>query len=295
MQIIGNRLYLLILVLISLLNYIDQFQIAGALPKLKNYFNIPYSTLGFAESVFIIAFMFTSPIAGYLGDRVSRKRIIIFGLFSWTLMTYLSSLAQKDSIELFLVCRAFVGIGEACFVAVVPTIITDLFEQKNRAIAFGVVSLTIPVGSGIGYITGSVISEHLGWKWALRITSIFGAILLLISSIFFYDPEIGQNDNFLTKNTTSYFKDLKVLFTNKTYLLILLGSIGVTFSGGALGFWVPEYSQIVLQHMSPNIVTTICGVILSCGGLAGISSLLHRRCVNRVTSLKETPANFCLI
>ncbi|XP_029654591.1 protein spinster homolog 2-like [Octopus sinensis] len=210
-------------------------------------------------------------------------------------MTYLSSLAQEDSIELFLVCRAFVGIGEACFVAVVPTIITDLFEQKNRAIAFGVVSLTIPVGSGIGYITGSVISEHLGWKWAFRITPIFGAFLVLISSILLYEPEIGQNDDFLTKTTTSYSKDLKVLFTNKTYLLILLGCIGVTFSGGALGFWIPAYAQVVLQHMSPNTVTTICGVIICCAGLTGIFFLSHQRCVHRVTSLKETPANICLI
>ena len=48
-----------------------------------------------------------------------------------------------------------VGIGEASYVTVAPTIIADLFSAKSRIRALSVYYVAIPVGSAMGYGIGA--------------------------------------------------------------------------------------------------------------------------------------------
>ena len=57
--------------------------------------------------------MLTAPLFGYLGDRYSRKWILVFGLSMWSLSTLVGSL-QRNFIA-FMAFRALVGIGEASY------------------------------------------------------------------------------------------------------------------------------------------------------------------------------------
>ena len=52
----------------------------------------------------------------------------------------------------FLTFRALVGIGEASYSTIAPTILSDLFVNNMRSKMLAVFYFAIPVGSGLGYV-----------------------------------------------------------------------------------------------------------------------------------------------
>nr|XP_006007302.2 PREDICTED: protein spinster homolog 1-like [Latimeria chalumnae] len=160
----------------------DRWTIAGVLQEIKKYFHVKDSSLGLLQTVFICSFMLLAPLFGYLGDRYSRKIIMCVGLVIWSGITLGSSFVTESYYWLLLVTRGLVGIGEASYSTIAPTIIGDLFVKDKRTWMLSIFYICIPVGSGLGYILGSSVKQATGdWHWALRACSvtdslIFGAI-----------------------------------------------------------------------------------------------------------------------
>lgn len=92
--------------------------------------------------------MVCAPIFGYLGDRYSRRWIMILGVALWSGTTLLGSFMQQ--FGWFLAFRALVGIGEASYSTIAPTIISDLFVNDMRSKMLAMFYFAIPVGSGLG-------------------------------------------------------------------------------------------------------------------------------------------------
>lgn len=74
--------------------------------------------------------------------------------------------------------RALVGIGEASYATIAPTIIADLFPAEKRLRMLSVFYIAMPLGSALGYILGSRVSKLVhsithkpgSWQWALRVS-----------------------------------------------------------------------------------------------------------------------------
>ena len=54
---------------------------------------------GFLQTVFIIAFMVFAPAFGYLGDRFSRKAIMICGISIWSIAVIVASFIPANVIS----------------------------------------------------------------------------------------------------------------------------------------------------------------------------------------------------
>lgn len=124
------------------------FLFIGVLPDIQKSFNISDDKGGLLQTVFIISYMIFAPIFGYLGDRFSRKAIMAFGIALWGLTTLLGS--YMNSFGWFTFFRALVGIGEASYSTIAPTILSDLFIHDLRSKMLAVFYFAIPVGSGLG-------------------------------------------------------------------------------------------------------------------------------------------------
>lgn len=124
------------------------FLLLGVLPDIQDSFNISDDKGGLLQTVFIISYMIFAPIFGYLGDRFSRKAIMAFGITLWGLTTLLGS--YMNSFGWFVFFRALVGIGEASYSTIAPTILSDLFIHDLRSKMLAVFYFAIPVGSGLG-------------------------------------------------------------------------------------------------------------------------------------------------
>ena len=142
-------------------------------------------------SGFLIVFALVGPIFGALGDRRSRPRLIAFGVACWSVATALSGLAWNFT-SLF-VARAAVGVGEAAYVTIGPSLLSDYFPRGERGRVMAIFFCAIPVGSALGYVVGGFMDVHFGWRMAFFVAGAPGLILALLC-LGLRDPPRGSQD-----------------------------------------------------------------------------------------------------
>ncbi|VDK21921.1 unnamed protein product [Taenia asiatica] len=255
----------LLLFCVNFLNYMDRFTIAGIPDMIRNYYHIDSKRLGLLQTSFIISYMFLSPVFGYLGDRWKRKYLMVIGLFVWSVV----SLGSSFSFGLFLTLRCIVGVGEASYSTLAPTILTDLFTGNSRTSVLGFFYFAVPVGSGFGYVVGSAVARATGnWAWALRITPTLGLFCLFALIVFHTDPPRGLADGAVHLRTTSWWSDLRSLYSNRCFLFLSVGFTGNCFVLGALSWFSVDYIQDVMA--TPLTTPLLFGLSACFAGLLGV-------------------------
>uniref|UniRef100_A0A3Q2Q1Z9 SPNS lysolipid transporter 1, lysophospholipid n=1 Tax=Fundulus heteroclitus TaxID=8078 RepID=A0A3Q2Q1Z9_FUNHE len=96
--------------------------------------------------VFICSYMVLAPVFGYLGDRYNRKYIMCGGITFWSVVTLSSSYTPKQHFWALLLTRGLVGVGEASYSTIAPTIIADLYVKERRTSMLSIFYFAIPVG-----------------------------------------------------------------------------------------------------------------------------------------------------
>jgi MFS transporter, Spinster family, sphingosine-1-phosphate transporter len=140
---------LAILAFINLFNYLDRYLVSALVESLKHSeLALTDTQAGSLMSGFLIVFAVIAPIFGALGDRMSRPRLIAFGVACWSIATALSGLAWNFT-SLF-VARASVGVGEAAYVTIGPSLLSDYFPRGQRGRVMAIFFCAIPVGSASG-------------------------------------------------------------------------------------------------------------------------------------------------
>ncbi|XP_026184777.1 protein spinster homolog 3 isoform X1 [Mastacembelus armatus] len=242
-----KRAYVAVAVLcyINLVNYMERYTIAGVLTNIQTFFAISDdSTAGLLQTVFICSFLLLAPAFGYLGDRYNRKYIMIAGISVWLLTALSSSFVTQSYFWLLVLLRGLVGVGEASYSTIAPTIIGDLFVGGKRSIVICVFYIFIPVGSGLGYIIGGGSATLTGdWRWALRVTPILGVVGLVLLVFLCPHPPRGAAETHGEGVTgdSSYLEDIKHLLKNRSYVWSSFGVTALAFLTGALAFWMPTF------------------------------------------------------
>ena len=182
----------------------------------KEEFNANNAMGGLLQTAFIVSYMIFAPLFGYLGDRYSRKAIMAAGVFLWSIFVLIGSfMSGKEENRdkqwsnpdywAFLGCRAMVGIGEASYSTIAPTIISDMFVKETRSKMLALFYFAIPVGSGLGYIVGSETARAFGeWQWGLRATPVAGVIAVVLIMVFLMDPPRGESEGHQDMQAQTY-------------------------------------------------------------------------------------------
>ncbi len=195
-------------------------------------------------SAFMVGYFLTAPLFGARADRGSRKGLIAFGVLVWSLATAATGLST--SLWTFLLARMVVGIGEASYATLAPTIIDDLTppDQKNRALA--IFYLAIPLGSAMGFMMGGAVDEAWGWHAAFFIAGGPGVILAL-SCLLIVEPPRKLADA-----KTKVLENLATLSKIPLYRRAVVGYCAYTAALGAFAYWGPEF----LVSRFPTDLTT---------------------------------------
>ncbi|MDE2448441.1 MAG: MFS transporter [Gammaproteobacteria bacterium] len=253
---LGTRtgvLALAILAGINLLNYLDRYVVSALLPDLKGApLHLSDFQCGTLMSGFLIVYMLAAPLFGRLGDRGSRPRPIAIGVFLWSLATGISGLAR--SYVQLLAARAIVGIGEAAYGTIAPSLLADFFPRRTRGRAFAVFNMAIPVGAALGYIVGGVVRQHFSWRAAFYVAGVPGVILALWI-LRLPDPPRGarEEDDTAGSSATGAQSGVEagswavylLLLRQGRYMLTVLGYAAYTFALGGLAFWMPTFLERV--------------------------------------------------
>ena len=151
----------------------------------------------------------------------------------------------------FLLLRAAIGFGEAGFTSIAPTVLGDLFGQRQRSIVLALFYFAIPVGSGLGYVIGTQITQLANdWHWGVRVTPFLNILALVLLVIFMLDPPRGEASSTTSgtsEKRSSWGTDLVYLLKNKSYMLSTLAFTCLTFCTGALSWFGPLFMEDALK------------------------------------------------
>lgn len=226
---------------LNLLDYLDRQILAAVLTPVKEALHLSDEQLGTIATAFMIGYFVTSPLFGYLGDRLPRKRLIAAGVFVWSLGTVLSG--RANTFVSLLCFRALVGFGEASFGTISPGWIADLFPARRRNNALSVFYLAIPVGSAFGYILGGVLAARYGWRFAFLWAGAPG-LLLALALLLLREPVRGASDADpapLPEHGPGGLRVYARLLGMPAYVLVVAGYIAQTFAMGGFAFWAPTF------------------------------------------------------
>lgn len=226
--------------------------------------------------------MTLSPIFGYFGDRVPRIPLLFCGILGWSAAGLFASFSKF--YWQFLVFRALVGVGEASYSVLAPTIIADLYTGTERTRVLGLYSSSIPLGSAMGYIYAGEVARILDWRWAFRFTPFIGAMLALALICFVSEPARGDADGVAApapsnskserdNGFSAFLRDVVAIWRVKSFFWSTWGAVGMTFTAGALAQWATALLQRVncktTDAFCESKITRIFGIITIIAGVGG--------------------------
>jgi MFS family permease len=259
----GAWVSLSLLLAINLLNYIDRQVLAAVEPRIRETFNISKTTSGWLGTAFIVSYMLTAPLFGWMADRKSRWFLVGFGVLLWSGATAASGWA--GTFTFLLISRLFVGVGEAGYGPAAPTIISDLFPIRWRGRVIAGFYIAMPVGAALGYIIGDKLggNPHWGWRSAFYVVTIPG-ILLGIVCFFFKDPPRGTVDAGHAIKGLPSREDYLHILRIPSYIVNTLAMAAMSFAIGGMSYWMTDYLEY--RKVGPGSGSTF-GIIIASAGL----------------------------
>ncbi|HUB66850.1 MAG TPA: MFS transporter [Candidatus Methylacidiphilales bacterium] len=251
---------------LNLLNYFDRYVMSAVLTPMQKDLRLDDAGAGWAASAFMLGYFLTAPVFGYLGDRYPRKFLMLAGVVVWSLATAASGWAQNFSV-LFAI-RIVVGVGEACFVTMGPSWISDLFASTRRNTALTLFYVAIPVGSAIGFTIGGWFADKGDWRHAFIYAGLPG-VLLALSLLLLREPPRGEADGLaatVSRHAKARLSEILALLFERRFGLLVLGYTAQTFAIGAFGIWGPAFLNRV-HHLPQGQAATLFGEMLAGTGL----------------------------
>nr|WP_242574225.1 MFS transporter [Streptomyces sp. NP-1717] len=136
--------------------------------------------------------LFTS---GLLGDRVGRKKVLLFGIVVFGIGSALA--AMSGSPGELITYRAVMGFGAAFVMPATLAVLMNVFEREEQPKAIGIWAGSVGLAIAIGPITGGVLLEHFWWG-SIFLVNVPVVIVALIAMVLLVpdskDPSPGRVD-----------------------------------------------------------------------------------------------------
>jgi len=137
--------------------------------------------------------------------------------------------------------RVLVGLGEASYATISPSLISDSYGPAKRNNALTIFYAAIPVGAALGFFIGGPITETWGWRHAFIWAGAPGLLLALVM-LPFAELKRGQAEGKTAEAAKRpSVRDIVNLFRIPEYVLVVLGYTAYTFALGAFAIWGPTF------------------------------------------------------
>jgi len=253
-----------LLTALNLLNYLDRFVLSAVLPLVQDELGINGFVAGSLATVFLVGYFATSPFFGLLADRGgesgARKKLMAAGVAVWSAATAATGLSAGAAA--LIASRAVVGVGEASYATIAPTIIDDMAAPEKKGRWLSIFYLAIPVGSALGFVIGGIVGKHFGWRaafFAVGIPGVLAAALCLT---------VVEPVAHAVRERLALAKTARTLAAILLYRRGVLGYAAQTFAMGGFGYWAPTF--LYRRYGLPlDKASGTFGVILVLAGGAG--------------------------
>lgn len=197
--------------------------------------------IGLINTSLFCTLAIANPIAGFAGDRFSRKWIITLSLIFWSLMTACTGLVGGMCGLIFFRSIATGG-GESFYGPSAMALLAE-HHRETRSIAFSVHQSALYVGL---MFSGAIVAWTLrlfgGWR---PVFFAFGGVGFLLGLFFVFalkERKSPVGEAAAAKPSAPPFgASLRAYFANPSALMASLGFIAVVFANNAYLCWAPKF------------------------------------------------------
>ena len=229
--------------------------VLALITPLKEFFNADISFIAASITIYMIPFAFFQLFSGALSDIYGRKRIILFGLFTFSLASLLC--ASSNNTGLFLGARALQGLGSAFIAPTILAVIGDVFPYKERGRIMGGYGASTTAGIALGPLVAGFFAI-IDWRLVFLMLSVFSGLLGSVY-LFYFDASTGDGKlKDVLRKIEGVLRNKDVLQLCMIGLLVFFGTVAtMTFLADTLTMSVGEDK---------------IGILLSTFGFAGIAT-----------------------
>ncbi|SEG81694.1 drug resistance transporter, EmrB/QacA subfamily [Bacillus sp. ok061] len=177
--------YLAIILFPTLLISLNTYMIQIALPIMQSELHINFSQAQLIFSGYSIGLASSLIIGGKLGDIYGRRKILLIGIFMFTLTAFIGGISSHP-LSLITI-RIIQGLSAAFIQPQILSIIQIIFPSKEKNLAFGLYGAVIGIAFTFGLILGGLLVDwnlfNSSWRTVFLCNVPFGILVLLLLPI----------------------------------------------------------------------------------------------------------------
>jgi MFS family permease len=280
-------------------------------PTLQSLWGLSYGNLGLISTIRNLLQSLSAPFWGFISDKMSRKKVILFGTGIWGLWTAAVGLTQN--FGQLLVIRAISGIGLGCLMPATFSIMSDTFPPKDRGKALGMLEATGIFGIIIATVGLGFLATPALWRWGYFLLGGFSVVSGIVVWIFVKEPVRGEAEPELAGKITQEdaaqfgikFSDLgKVLRIPTIWVAIaqgLAGSMPWVVMSSFFITWLVNERGIPAEQATLVFAGIVFGTVFSniIGGFLGdwadgLSPKYGRTIIGQISIISGIPLTYIL-
>lgn len=259
------------------LYYADRQAIFVLFPLLRVQLHLSDMQLALLGTSFMWMYALTGPVAGWLGDRFSRRTMILSGLILWLCVTAATILSR--SFWQLTLMRAFDGVAEALYFPAAMSLISGYHAPDTRSRAMAIHQSAVYAGTVGGGVIAAAIAEHFGWRAIFALMGCFGLTLLFVLMLFLKEP---QRRTWPTQEQSRTDRQarmplaamLREILAEPLVLRLMFVFIGANFVTMIFLVWFPSFlfrvfhMSLTMSGVSATVYLQLAAVVgVLCGGM----------------------------
>jgi len=262
-------------------NYMVRSGLSPVLIPIREEFGLTYAEAGLIGSALFYAYAGMLFPAGYIGDRLGRKIVLVICTFWWAVASCMTGLA--NSFSTLVLFRFLTGIGQGSYFSNDRPIISAYTPREKVGLGQGVSFIGLGTGMCLGYILAGFISALLGWRYVFFLFSIpsFVAAVLILKII--KEPEYRGPRIDTTHRTEIRFS---MVFKKRDLWMLYIGGIPAIYAVWMAGTWVPAmFKELGVESLA---ISSLLASLLGISSIPGliITGYLSDRMVKRTLGRK---------
>lgn len=162
---------------------LNSTMLAVALPDIASDTGGSVAASSWLVTSYVVAMATLGPFAGRLGDRLGRRRVLLWGLFAFAASSAAAGLAP--SLELLIAARLGQAIAGSLVFPNAMALLRDALPDGRRAGGYGLLGSAVGVAAAVGPALGGVLVGAFGWRaiFLVNVPVVAAAVVLSLRAL----------------------------------------------------------------------------------------------------------------